>query len=288
MSRNAIIVGAGRSGTSMLAGLLHGSGYFSGDHLLPGTPSNPLGYFEDSEIQAINQDLLRKVTPWRPRGVIGAVLPVLRNRPKWGQLHLSDLPEGTTIRSDPGLDSRMAALTSRRPYLFKDTAFSYTLTAWLPHLADDTIFLCIFREPQRTVNSLLRFSSSELINLGFWMTPERALQYWEATYRSIINQRFRAKDKWIFIHYDEILSRRAVPLLEDRLGARADVRMIRSELKRSSLDAPSRPSADKLYHTLLELAEEKYLPSAVAGARSQTVPARYAMPAPADSRRGAS
>ena len=37
--------------------------------------SNPLGYFEDAEINAINEALLSKVTPWRPRGILGACLP---------------------------------------------------------------------------------------------------------------------------------------------------------------------------------------------------------------------
>jgi hypothetical protein len=266
MIKNAIVLGAARSGTSLLAGLFHGSGYFSGDRLLSGTVSNPLGHFEDPEIQGINQDLLHKVAPWRPRGIFGTVLPMLRDRPKWGQLGVLALPAGTVISSDPRLDKRMAALTCRQPYLFKDPRFSYTLTLWRAHLADDTIFLCIFREPQRTVNSIMMMARTELFLRDLRMTREKALQYWEAAYRSVLHQRSLINGEWYFLHYDELLSQRAVPLLEDRLGARADLGMIRPELKRSSMDGPSSQSADHLYNALVELAEAKYTtaPAAVA------------------------
>ena len=78
LARSAIVLGAGRSGTSLLAGLFQKSGYFSGNSLLAGSVSNPLGYFEDKEINAINEDLLAGAVPWRPRGVMGAALYPVR------------------------------------------------------------------------------------------------------------------------------------------------------------------------------------------------------------------
>jgi Sulfotransferase family len=258
MIRNALVLGTGRSGTSLLAGLFHSAGYFSGESLWPATISNPLGYFEDVEINAINEDLLDKVAPWRPRGLVGALLPILRDRPRWSQRWLAILPEGTQIESDPALDRRMAAQAARRPYLFKDPRFAYTLSTWMPHLAEQTTFLCIFREPQATINSIMRIVRDERYLRDLRMTPEMASKYWITMYQSILCQRHTIGGDWLFIHYDELLAGRAIPLLESHLGARADLNMLQADLKRSTMAGSAGPAADSLARTLFELAEQKY------------------------------
>jgi hypothetical protein len=258
MIRSSIILGAGRSGTSLLAGLFQGVGYFSGDNLWPGTVSNPLGYFEDAEINAINEDLLGKVTPWRPRGLLGAALPVLRDRPRWSQRWLATLPEATDIPFSRKLDRRMSRQTSRQPYLFKDPRFSYTLPAWIPHLATGTAFICVFREPQRTVNSIMRNVRDERYLRDLTMTPERACRYWEAVYRSVLHQHRAIGGSWLFVHYDELLSGRAIPVLESCLGAPANMTMLQAGLNRSTADGYTTSAADELYGVLSGLADQKY------------------------------
>jgi hypothetical protein len=256
--RNAIVLGAGRSGTSLLAGLFSGAGYYSGENLWPATGSNPLGYFEDAEINGINEDLLNKVTPWRPRGLIGALLPIFRDRPRRSQRWLATISTGTEIPSDLALDKRMDAQVRRRPYLFKDPRFAYTLATWAPHLAEDTVFLCVFREPQRTINSIMKVVQDERYLRDLRMTPERASQYWEAIYRSALHQQLLVGGDWLFVYYDELLTGRAIPHLEDYLGAHADENMLRPDLKRSTMDARVEGSAEVLFSTLIELAEKKY------------------------------
>ena len=64
--KNALILGSGRSGTSMLAEVLHKSGYDLGPDLMPPAEGNPHGYYESFCIEAINEDLLDQVVP--PRG----------------------------------------------------------------------------------------------------------------------------------------------------------------------------------------------------------------------------
>ena len=56
--RNCIILGSGRSGTSMVAGSVAGAGYHMGDQLHAARISNPKGFFESSEINDINEALL--------------------------------------------------------------------------------------------------------------------------------------------------------------------------------------------------------------------------------------
>src|SRR5438045_3402339 len=50
----------------MVAGTLSQSGYFMGDRPLKVTDANPKGYFEDAEINSINEDILDSVAPKRP------------------------------------------------------------------------------------------------------------------------------------------------------------------------------------------------------------------------------
>ena len=71
------------------------------------------------------------------------------------------------------------------PTCSKTHAFSYTLPAWVPYLAAGTAFICVFREPQRTVNSIMRNIRDERYLRDLAMAPERACRYWEAVYRSV-------------------------------------------------------------------------------------------------------
>ena len=65
--KNVIILGSGRSGTSMVAGTLAKAGYYMGEQLLPANKANPKGFFEDIEVNAINEDILSSVAPRRPK-----------------------------------------------------------------------------------------------------------------------------------------------------------------------------------------------------------------------------
>ncbi|GAH52067.1 unnamed protein product, partial [marine sediment metagenome] len=56
-----IIIGAPRSGTSMVAGLLYKCGLYMGKKLKPGKPANPKGFFENYEFASINRCLFRKI-----------------------------------------------------------------------------------------------------------------------------------------------------------------------------------------------------------------------------------
>lgn len=256
--RNALVLGSGRSGTSLLAGLFHESSYFSGENLWPPTGSNQLGYFEDVEVNRINEDLLDKVAPWRPPGIVGALWPVHRDRPRYTQRWLSTLPLGTVIDSDSALDARMARQTSCRPYLFKDPRFCYTLPAWAPHLAKDTLFLCVFREPQRTVESIIKIIRDERYLRDLSLSPEAAYRYWEAAYKNILHQRTKIGGEWMFFHYDEILGGRSISVLEESLGATADRGMLRADLRHSTTADNAVRSAAELYQELLDLSALKY------------------------------
>src|SRR5262249_31431903 len=101
--RNCLILGSGRSGTSMLAGTLGQAGYYRGEHLVPADEANPKGYFEDDEINAINEELLYPVTPGALQG-------------RYGWRWFASIPLGTPLSASPALARRMQDQTSRTPF----------------------------------------------------------------------------------------------------------------------------------------------------------------------------
>ncbi len=68
---------------------------------------------------------------------------------------LAAVPLGTPISCPPSIEQQIVTQTAKAPFCFKDPRFCYTLPAWRPH-ARHAVFLCIFREPARTVQSILK------------------------------------------------------------------------------------------------------------------------------------
>lgn len=59
MNKKAIVVvGTGRSGTSMFAGVLHHLGVFMGKEFIPGDRNNPQGHYEDKAFADLNRDVV--------------------------------------------------------------------------------------------------------------------------------------------------------------------------------------------------------------------------------------
>ena len=78
----------------MAAGVLSQAGYYMGDNLYRANARNPKGFFECSEVNGINEDILERVVPDRPR-IIGNWL--FRHRPERNQRWLASLAVGTRL-----------------------------------------------------------------------------------------------------------------------------------------------------------------------------------------------
>ena len=247
--RNCVILGSGRSGTSMVAGTLHAAGYHMGDRLLPPTSSNPKGYFEDRAVNELNEDLLISVAPLRPSTRWGRLYPW---RLPYGHRWLAAVDLTATVRATPEIAARMRSLTRRRPFCLKDPRFCYTLDAWRPVLGD-AVFLCVFREPGRTASSMITDSREREYLEDLRLSRRRALRIWTSMYQHILD-RHRHRGDWLFVHYDQFLDGSAIPDVQALLGTRidssfADRRLARS---RASLGVP-RQTAD-IYRQLCALA----------------------------------
>jgi hypothetical protein len=251
--RSCLILGTGRSGSSLLAGMLAPAGYYMGRTPIPPREGiNEKGFFEDREVQEINEELLaplfdsdsRRLNPLRKRRRSRSILP--RNL-RWAAV----LSPDATVKSTPAIDAEIQAQVSNRPFCFKDPRFSYTLPAWRPHVADAG-FICIFREPQRTANSVVTMWGRKPTGRGH-MTYEAALANWRAMYRRILNEHRHTGD-WLFVHYEQLLDGTAVRRLEQFTGARVDANFAEPGLKRSSLHGHVGDVERDIYDELCSLA----------------------------------
>lgn len=230
--KNVVILGSGRSGSSMVAGSLRRAGYYMGFGLKEGTPSNPLGYFESAEINDINEDLLRPVAAGlagKPIAGWRVPYPSLAKDQHW----LACLPPEAEVPPIPGVEARLAAAAAHVPFCFKDPRFSYTLPLWRPHLGPDTVFVCVFREPGRTVNSMVKDAREQEYLRGLDLAPWFAFRVWIRMYERIVRVH-RRRGRWLFLHYDQVARGGGLRRLARALGAPVDFAFPAPSLKRSA------------------------------------------------------
>jgi hypothetical protein len=223
----------------MLAGTLGQAGYYMGEHLVPADEGNPKGYFEDDEINAINEELLYPVTPVAWQG-------------RYGWRWFASIPLGTPLAASPALAGRMQAQTSRTPFCFKDPRFCYTLPAWRPFLPD-TRCLCVFREPMRTARSIVKECQTADYLAGLPMDLGQALEVWTLMYRHVLEVH-RHSGEWVFLHYDQLFQDSGLDRVQAALGMPVDRRFPDPGLKRSSAEGPLPSDTLRVYRDLCQLA----------------------------------
>ena len=245
--RNCLILGCGRSGTSMLAGTLARAGYYMGDWLYRPNAANPKGFFESFSVNSVNERLLTGVAPsTRSRSLLKRIWRARFPSERW----LIRLPVDTPIEADARALKRIERLTSKTPFAYKDPRFCYTLDAWRAFLPEDTAFLCIFREPGRTVQSMLKEHRRVYSDLPFSL--EEAFGVWNDMYRHVL-ERHRHRGDWLFIHFDQMLDGSKAGAIETLLQTRIDRDFPDRRLQRSApVAAPS--YALETYRELCRLA----------------------------------
>jgi hypothetical protein len=247
---NLIVLGSGRSGTSMVAGLFAKAGYFMGNHLWGPDKGNPKGYFEGEEINSINEDILQQVLPRRPRGRIGNLC--FPRRPGRLQMWLARVPVGQTYTCPDPIKRRICSLTAREPFCFKDPRFSYTLPCWRPFLRD-TRFLVVFRHPADTARSTAKECKTKSSLRRLAITRNDILEVWQLMYSHILRVH-RAEGSWLFVHYNQIMERSGLDLVESFSGAAVDRTFPDKSLKHSISNEPVPPKIMRLYEELCALA----------------------------------
>lgn len=253
---DCLILGSGRSGTSMLAGILHEAGYFMGDSLHKPRESNPKGFFEWYRINRINEEILARHDRCGPLGrILGRAGRTTVACPGTNQRWLALLPRNASVSDPgPGLAGEMAAATTRQPFCYKDPRFCYTLPAWRPFLPPETRFICIFRDPAATAASILKECRSQPYLRGLRITRSIALRVWVRMHEAVLGQHDLTPGGIMFLHYDQVLDGSALPALSDRLGAALRPGFADAALQRSQGGGRLPRCAARLYQRLCRLA----------------------------------
>jgi hypothetical protein len=261
---NVVILGSGRSGTSLAAGILASAGYFIGETPLPPTDSNPKGYYESREVEAVNDAMIaamlrpRRLQRWVRRVRPLPPQPNFQDAPKLKKHWLALIPPRINPAPTPQQRQEIARLTARTPFCFKDPRFSYTLPAWRPYL-HDTVYLVVFRDPAVTVASILNEIETNDYLAGLSMSPAQVFMLWVYTYQHIL-EKHRHSGAWLFMHYDQLLSADGLARVAVFTDAPVDASFPDEGLRRSKPQNPAPDTAQRIYTTLCQLAG--YTPSA--------------------------
>lgn len=231
VANSIFVVGCGRNGTSMVAGLFRNSGHYMGDRLHAPRESNPKGFFEDATINQLNDRILARYTPspeekFRQPCAHGADTP--GDRQRW----LARISPAVRIDATTEEHAAIASLVARRPFCFKDTRFCYTLDSWLQHAADARS-ICVFREPGAAIASILKEVHSQPYLADLAISTRQAYELWELMYRRVLDQLSR-QGEWLFVNYDDVVSGRANEAIRAFSGVDIDRGFATRELDRSS------------------------------------------------------
>lgn len=170
------IAGMHRSGTSMVAKLLHESGLYLGPEsdLIPPGPGNPEGFWENRRFVQINSRILKEL-----RGGWDYPPPIPE---EWSGERLDEL----RVKAEAVL----ADFADREPWGWKDPRNCLTLPFW-QQMLDSTRVVLVVRNPLETAESLRKRN-------GFSYALGLAL--WHTYYQRVCN--VTARSERIATHYD--------------------------------------------------------------------------------------
>ena len=255
--KNCLILGFGRSGTSLMGGLLHQAGYFLGNHLHPARATNPKGFFEDMVINRINEQILQrfdysKLNPDYPR------YPKTYSpySPRDGHRWLSMIRPGTLIECHDAtvLNKMRKVIGAKQPFAYKDPRFNYTLPVWRPLMPAGTRWICMFRNPSAVIKSVLHECRSVPYLQDFYIDEELGFQIWFNSYRHWLDSRTpELRQNSIFVSYEDLIRRKGLMEIADFLDVPIKDDWIEPSLNRTEPDLVSPPYIRRLYEELRDL-----------------------------------
>ncbi len=215
---NLIVLGCGRSGTSMVTGTLATGGYSTGDNNWPPDENNPRGYYEERGILELNAQILASQTssPVEKRAPNHPDAQKAPNEARW----LSLLDVKTELRLDSHFLPRMTPYLQLEPFCFKDPQFSYTLGLWKP-LLRNTKFICVFRSPSITVRSIVRYCAKFTHFKPMNIDAAYAEALWLDMYKYIL-QRHAQSGEWFFVHYEQMFDHAVLEQIEQFAQVKLD------------------------------------------------------------------
>lgn len=250
------VLGAGRSGTSLVAGLFRRSGLHISDSTYLPRPANPHGFFEDREVNSINEALLARCLPQRVEpGACGHGHDV----PGEGQRWLARLPVEITPLATTDLSSRIEAVLTKGATCLKDPRFCYTLPAWWAALEPGALVhhLCVFRHPSVVASSVLHECRSAPYLANLAISPKLIFANWCLLYRHVL-QKYTHSGEWFFVDYDDLFHNSTLDRIEAFTGHELDRILVDPTLNRSLAEQKITYEAQDIYHQLLECSQTSY------------------------------
>ncbi len=258
---NCLVMGFGRSGTSLLNGLLYHSGYFAGNHLHPARETNPKGFYEDIIINRINEQILEPYDYSK----FYSDYPVFDKafspyNPRRGHRWLTLIKPGTRISTqDEHIKSLINNVVDQpKPFAYKDPRFNYTLPVWIQFLPENTRLLCIFRNPAIVVRSVIKECNTVEYLSDFYIDEELCFQIWHNSYRQFIDsmtEEIRAKT--LFISYEGLIRNQNLDKISRFLNAGINNNFIELALNRTRSSDSMPGHVKQLYDELKELTSEE-------------------------------
>jgi len=255
---NILILGSGRSGTSMVAALFRNSGIYQGEALLPATDSNKYGYFECKYINRINDRLIERMLQWWKgnRRLRPYLSPVAHRDPR---CYWTAAPRRLRFIEPLGWEwKQMRPFTERQPFCYKDPRFNLTLPIWHHYVPGAVRQIVVFREPHKTVDSMLR--DRQMYDPPLAFDARWGYLSWYRNYRRLLRELSR-DGQWLFVHYRQVLSGEAMPAIEAFAGTRVDASLIDPGISKTQTVEPDRSTrgarrCGRLYQELVERAEQ--------------------------------
>jgi hypothetical protein len=220
-----------RSGTSVMAKLLHAHGLWRGApaDMEARTPHNPDGHFEHMGLRHVNDAVL-------------AAFGGTWDRPPEFPESWEHSPELEPVRREA---AAVIAAFPDRPWGFKDPRTSLTLPFWRDLVGSATYVVCL-RHPFEVADSLQRRNQ---------MPPEQALRLWEQHYRAVLAA--TSPEERLVVAYDDLCDH-PVEVSADLLGR------LPLPLAPVSPDAARDAVSPALRHHRATEAAEPELPGAIA------------------------
>jgi len=244
------ILGCGRSGTSMTAGLFRNSGRFQGSRLHQATSENTKGYFEDAKINKLNNSILAQYTPKR-KNYSG--IDYQCDAPEQSGGWLSRIPLNEQIIATTSQQKEIERWIKKEPFCYKDTRFCYLIDLWYKS-SSNTRMICVYRRPDIVVESILNNCRVHKHLHKFAISVDQAFQVWILMYKHILNKHIK-KGKWLFLEYEDILSGQAYNALELFSETAIDRDFPENRLNRSSSTLEIPKEAKKIYTKLKALSD---------------------------------
>ncbi len=203
----------------------------------PARETNPRGFFEDVIINRINEQILEpydyckihKEYPVFPK-------PHSPYCPRRGHHWLAYIEPGTIIQchDETVIDQIKKAIANKQPFAYKDPRFNYTLPVWLPHLPEDTRYICMFRNPASVVRSVIKECHAVEYLKDFHIDEELAYRIWFNFYRHLLDSLSpELLPKMIFVDYEELVAGKCTDHIAAFLDTVLTVDFIEPSLNRS-------------------------------------------------------